>query len=62
MTEEREEMYCSVEDMSKVYDLYEIFYEILSHNPDVNVSRYDWMKTKKVNYYDFRNTTTTTYC
>ena len=44
MTEEREEMYCSVEDMSKIYDLYEVFYEILSHNKNVNVSRYDWMK------------------
>lgn len=48
MTEEREEMYCSVEDMSKIYDLYEVFYEILSHNKDINVSRYDWMKNKVV--------------
>ena len=44
MTEEREEMYCSVEDMSKIYDLYEVFYEMLSHNKEINVSRYDWMK------------------
>lgn len=43
MTEEREEMYCSVEDMSKIYDLYEVFYEMLSHS-GVNVTRYDWMK------------------
>ena len=47
MTEEREEMYCSVEDMSKIYDLYEVFYEILSHNKDINVSRYDWTKNIK---------------
>lgn len=46
MTEEREEMYCSVEDMSKIYDLYELFYEMLTHNKDVRVSRYDWTKNK----------------
>jgi hypothetical protein len=62
LTEEREEMFCSVEDMSKIYDLYEVFYEILSHNPKVNVSRYDWMNNNKINEYAFRNTTTTTYC
>lgn len=62
MTEEREEMFCSVEDMSKVYDLYEIFYEFLSHNPNVNVSRFDWTKTKQKNEYDFRRPTKTTYC
>ena len=61
MTEEREEMYCSVEDMSKIYDLYEVFYEILSHNPKVNVSRYDWMKIKNTNNYE-RIPTSTTYC
>ena len=44
MTEEREEMYCSVEDMSKIYDLYEVFYEMLSHNKEINVSRFDWMQ------------------
>ena len=43
MTEEREEMYSSVEDMGKVYDVFEIFYEFLSHNPNVSVSRFDWM-------------------
>lgn len=62
MTEERQEMYCSVEDMSKIYDLYEIFYEMLSHNPNVNVSRYDWMKNRKTNDYDFRKIAKTTYC
>ena len=46
MTEERKEMYCSVEDMSKIYDLYELFYEMLTHNKDVRVSRYDWTKNK----------------
>lgn len=46
MTEEREEMYCSVEDMSKIYDLYEIFYEMLAHNKNVSVSRYDWTNNK----------------
>ena len=55
-------MYCSVEDMSKIYDLYEVFYEMLSHNPKVNVSRYDWMKIKNTNNYVIRNTTKTTYC
>lgn len=48
MTEEREEMYCSVEDMSKIYDLYEVFYEMLTHNKNVSVSRYDWTKNKYV--------------
>ena len=61
MTQVRDEMYCSVEDMSKIYDLYEVFYEMLSHNPKVNVSRYDWMNNKD-NNYAFRNTTKTTYC
>ena len=46
MTEEREEMYCSVEDMSKIYDLYELFYEMLTHNKDIVVSRYDWTNNK----------------
>lgn len=57
MTEEREEMYCSVEDMSKIYDLYEVFYEMLSHNKEINVSRYDWMKN--INYDDRISTKTT---
>lgn len=41
----RKEMYCSVEHMSKVYDLYEMYYMLLKNNKNIKVSRFDWRKT-----------------
>lgn len=46
LTKSREEMYCSVEDMSKIYDLYEMFYTLLKSS-NVNVSRFDWTVAAK---------------
>lgn len=45
LTKSREEMYCSIEDMGKVYDMYEMYYELLKNNKSIKVRRFDWCKT-----------------
>lgn len=50
-TKRRREKYTDIEKMGKVYDLFEIFYEILTHNADIKLTRYDYIKEMEGRHY-----------